>query len=105
MKQKPLAHWEGYIIKVLKDEFVALVKDLKFKNESDMKIKIPFKSIIKSEQKFISKGAVFHWKIINSDKANKKDSVFTFNKDAWTKTELDHAKKRASELSKKLFNR
>lgn len=106
MKQKPLVHWEGFIIKVLKDEFVALVKDLKFKNEPDMEVTIPFKSIIKSEQKFISKGAIFHWKIVNSEKANsKKDSIYTFNKDVWTKSELDHAKKRAAELSNKLFNR
>ena len=92
-----LQKWEGQVISVNKNFFVARLKDLS-NNSRELEVEIYNKAVCEKDLKFISEGAHFFWYI----KEHAPKSVIKFRKIRWTKKQIEQAKIHAEEIRKML---
>jgi len=98
-----LQEWEGCIVEVRENSFLARLTDIT-NGDTDEEAEIFFEDVREEDRKYIKEGAVFYWDIGNLIKNGKKISmsIINFHKRKFTKKDFEKAKKRAEELFKKI---
>lgn len=96
-----LQKWQGYVLEVLRDSLLVRLIDLSQKGP-DEEAEIPFEEISPDDQKLIRPGAIFYWNIGYLDfytGQRVRASIIRFQRlPAWSKEEIDEAKREAERL-------
>ena len=100
-----LQKWEGTVIRVKKDYFLAKLVDLT-EPGPDEQAKIPFDEISHSDFDLVVPGAIFYWSIGYKDESNgqrERTSIIRFRRlPTWSQSEIKEAEKKAQEIRKSL---
>jgi hypothetical protein len=98
----PLQKWEGIVLQVLDDSFVARLVDLT-SGGMDEEAEFPMEEVSDADRSFIMPGAVFYWNIGYIDNISgqrTRASVIRFRRlPVWRPEELERAKLKARHLS------
>lgn len=93
-----LQKWEGVVIEVMKDYFLAKLNDLTIKGP-DEEAEFPIEEISEEDRKLIKPGAVFYWNIGYHDShrgQRTRVSIMRFRRlPAWRKEEIEASKHEA----------
>ena len=96
-----LQKWEGYVIRVLDNSLLVRLVDLTQKG-ADEEAEIPIEEISEDDRHLIKPGAIFYWNIGYLDSYSgqrTRVSVIRFQRlPAWSKDEIDEAKRKADKL-------
>jgi len=91
-KSISLQKWEGVVIEVKEDSFIARLCDLSYEN-SDEEAEIPFSEISYEDMLILKPGAIFYWSINYLTTISgqlKRESIIIFRRSpVWTKQEID----------------
>jgi len=101
---EPIESFEGYVVNVFKETFVARLTNLTDDSEHEMEIFIDSLSC-KDDIKRLEKGAIFFWAISLRKYAEREDIISTllFRRGAcWTKEEIQLAETKADTISNNL---
>ncbi|MCI0454176.1 MAG: hypothetical protein L0Y68_04175 [Candidatus Dadabacteria bacterium] len=100
-----LQKWEGNVIEVMKDYFLAKLVDLTAPG-ADEQAEIPLEEVSIEDLDLVVPGAIFYWNIGYEDESNgqrKRTSIIRFRRlPAWSQSEIKEAKKEAEEIGKSL---
>ncbi|NOX62147.1 MAG: hypothetical protein GXP42_09420 [Chloroflexi bacterium] len=102
---KAIQKWEGYVIEVYEDTFLARLIPIVGEG-TDQNAEIYIEEVEPADRVLIEPGAVFYWSIGYLDKPSgrHRDSYIRFRRlPAWSQRELDAAKRKANRL-KELLN-
>ncbi len=101
-----LQKWEGVVISVGTDSFVARLRDLSFYSEEDEEAEFPIEEISQADIALLAPGAVFYWCVGYWDTVigqRRRASEIRFRRlPTWSKMQLEKARKEAEELSELL---
>jgi len=101
-----LQKWEGAVISVGTDSFVARLRDLSFYSEEDEEAEFPIEEISQADIALLAPGAVFYWCVGYWDTVigqRRRASEIRFRRlPTWSKMQLEKARKEAEELSELL---
>ena len=102
---KLLQQWEGNVLEIKEDSFLAQLHDLSG-NLPEEEAEISFEEISEIDRDLVEPGAFFYWNIgYHEDKSGQRtrSSMIRFRRlPAWTKREIEHSKRKAAEICKKL---
>ena len=97
-----LQSWEGTVMRVLDESFVARLVDRSSKTH-DEEAEFPLSEVSDDDRDLVQKGAVFYWNIgyiIKPSRQKIRASIVRFRRlPAWTKVEVDSAKQAAERLA------
>lgn len=101
---EPIESFEGYVITVNEETFVARLTNIMDRTEYEMEI---LKEAItdKSDLKRLEKGAIFFWEISRRKDAERDDVISTLlfrRGPCWSKEEIQQAEKEAKSISNNL---
>lgn len=98
-----LQKWEGIVIEVKKDIFLARLHDLTKENPEE-EAEFPLEEISPEDKKLLQPGAIFYWNIGYLDSRTgqrKRESIIRFRRiPAWREEEIEVAKQEAQALLK-----
>ena len=92
--------WEGYVIELYKDSFLARITDLSGKYP-DEELEIELKAISPDDRSLLQTGAVFNWHIGYETEhgTTKRSSIIRFRRlPIWTESDIEKAKALEEEL-------
>lgn len=100
-----LQQWEGVVLEVYEDYFIARLHDLTGKYP-DEEAEFSFEEISENDKELLEPGAFFYWNIgYHESKSGQRtrSSIIRFRRlPAWTKKEIESSKKRAEDICAKL---
>lgn len=94
-----LQKWEGVVLEVLKDSFIARLCDLS-SNSPDLDAEIFTREVSPEDLELLQPQAIFYWNIGYSD--HHPVSEICFDRSTWTEAELFTAAKQAETLRDRL---
>ncbi|MGH7802263.1 MAG: hypothetical protein ACREOW_16835 [Thermodesulfobacteriota bacterium] len=96
-----LQKWEGNVIEVMKDYFLAILVDLT-EPGADEQAEIPLEEVSPEDLDLIVTGAIFYWNIGYEDESNgqrKRASIIRFRRlPAWSQSEIKEAERETKEI-------
>ncbi len=95
-----LQRWEGYVIEILDEYFIARITDLDDEHE-DEEIEVMFSEISEDDQELIRPGAIFNWHIgYEMERGTvKRSSIIRFRRmPKWTESDKEKAESFEKEL-------
>ena len=104
-----LQRWEGVVLDVGQETFTARLADRTSPSREEEEVEIPLDEVSRSDLNLLSPGAIFYWSIGYLDRPSGqrlRESVIRFRRlPAWSRHELDVARRRAKELRDFLVER
>jgi hypothetical protein len=101
-----LQKWEGEVVRVESDSFVAILRDKTNPNAFAEEVTIDLEEISDSDRELVEPGAIFYWSIgyeVKTDGQRTRASSIRFRRvPYWTSRDLTHAEKKASEVAELL---
>lgn len=95
-------HWEGTVVRIGAESFIATLRSLRNPNDSEKEAEIPIDEVTPDDLELLQPGAVFYWTIgydISPSGTRRRTSQIKFRRlPAWTKKDIDRARSQASEL-------
>ena len=105
---KAIEKWEGYVVSVSKDSFVARITSTSGERNIEQEAQILIEEITESDRSLIQPGAVFYWSIGYLDRrvgGRLTTSIIRFRRlPVWTNQDLRKARTRVAELKRLLHD-
>jgi len=97
-----LQKWEGVVIEIKDETFLARLKDLTNEKNPEEEAEFPLEELSPEDRELVAPGAIFYWNIGYLDTRSgqrRRESIIRFRRlPAWSKREIENSKHEASRI-------